>query len=109
MAPPYLPSGSSQLNKPFAVSPPLVSEILSAPPSFLIQKINCLCLCLYVCVVAVDLKAAKRTQNFTGKRLRDNSFIVGSYPQPGIPDGMKFALSQRPLKHGLHWMHYLSD
>ncbi|MFZ4835269.1 hypothetical protein [Rouxiella sp. Mn2063] len=67
MAPPCLPSGSSQLNKPFAVSPPLVSEILSAPPGFLIQKLNCLCLSVYAVVVAVDLKAAKRTQNFTGK------------------------------------------
>jgi len=33
MAPPFPPSGSSQLNKHFAVSPPLVSEIFSAPSS----------------------------------------------------------------------------
>jgi len=48
-----------------AVSPPLVSEILSAPPTFLRQKTYCLC--LSVCAVAVDLKASKRTKNFTGK------------------------------------------
>jgi len=35
--------------------------------------------------------------------VRDNSFIIGSTPQPGIPDGMKFALSLRFLKHGLRW------
>jgi len=70
-----------------AVSPPLVSEILSAPPTFLCQKTHCLCLCLSVCAVAVDLKASKRTKNATGAVVKDNGFIVGLNPEAGSPEG----------------------
>jgi len=100
MAPPFPPSDSSQFNKHFAVSPPLVSEILSAPPTFLCQKTHCLCLCLClclsVCAVAVDLKASKRTKNATGAVVKDNSFIVGLNPEAGSPEGWHWRYNGSP-------------
>jgi len=51
---------SDSLNKNFAISHRSFSAILSAPSGFLMSKPET--------AFELDLKAAKRTQNFTGKR-----------------------------------------